>query len=141
MHWDFASLNSLGLNLVVASSKTRNECRISFPTFNGKNEKPQAYADTHVCVRCYDPEQMQGKTFTVALMCVWNRNAPCHPLAPAGRCSLLYSALKQLFSVTLAEEVNTLVLFSASIYSHPNIVNREITFHPLITTGFAPTNH
>lgn len=79
--------------------------------------------DTQVCMRCYDPEQMQGKTFILALMCMEQKrslsHALCHPLEPTGRCSLLFSALKLLFSVTLAEEVNTLVLFSSDIYSEP----------------------
>lgn len=85
---------------------------------------------TQVCVRCYEPEQMRGKTFTLAVMCVWNRIACCRAhfvilRRPTGRCSLLYSALKQLFSVTLAEEVNTLVLFSANI--HPKLTSKYST--------------
>lgn len=70
-------------------------------------------------------------------------HALCHPVTPTGRCSLLYFALKQLFSVTLAEEVNTLLLFSAIVTQswHPNIVQSEIPSDPLITAGFAWTNH
>lgn len=81
--------------------------------------------DAQVCVRCYDPEQMQGKTFILALMCVWNRSAPCHTHFvilwswQVDALCLLFPTLKQLFSVTLAEEVNTLVLFSSDIYSEP----------------------
>lgn len=132
---DLAPLDSPGLHLVVASSKPQDESRICFSHFSMGKIKTLTQRHSGLC-----EEQMQDRTFTGPLMCVGNRNAACHTHfvivgAPTGRCSRLYSALKQLFPVTLAEKVNTLVLFSAKMYSLPNIAQTEIPSDPLITTG------
>lgn len=92
---------------------------------------------------CYDPEQMPGRTLILALMCIWNRKAPCRTHFVRSM-HLAFVALIQLFLYHISWGGKHIGSFLGPMFIQsrdPNIVQTKIPSDPLLTTRFVRTNH
>lgn len=86
---------------------------------------------------------MPGRTLILALMCIWNRKAPCRTHFVRSM-HLAFVALIQLFLYHISWDGKHIGSFLGPMFIQsrdPNIVQTKIPSDPLLTTRFAWTNH